>query len=109
MNFVIASEVGLRINTMSDVIEAIGQCYGFGGLLLTEDDLARAFFDLHTGLAGELFQKCTMYDLVLAIVVKDLTAYSPRILELAHEHRHHRLIRFFADFKTASSWLETRT
>jgi hypothetical protein len=106
MNFVIASEVGLRIDAMPDVMEAIGQCYGFVGLRLTEDDLAREFFDLRSGLAGELFQKCTMYEIFLAIVVKDLTLYSPRILELAHEHRNHRQIRFFADVTTATAWLE---
>jgi hypothetical protein len=108
MNFVIASEIGLHINTAPDVMEAIGQCYGFLGLLLTEDDLARDFFDLHSGLAGELFQKCTNYQLALALVVRDFTIYSPRILELAHEHRQHRLIRFFADVQTAIQWLETR-
>jgi Domain of unknown function (DUF4180) len=108
MNFVIASEVGLRIDAPSDVIQAIGRCYGFLGLVVTEDDVARDFFELQSGLAGELFQKCTNYQLALAVVVKDLTTYSPRILELAHEHRQHRLIRFFGDVQTATDWLKTR-
>jgi hypothetical protein len=107
MNFVIASKVGLRIDAISDVMEAIGQCYGFLGLLLTEDDMAREFFDLHSGLAGELLQKCTNYQLALALVVQDLSVYSPRILELAYEHRKHPSIRFFGDVQSATTWLET--
>lgn len=108
MNFVIASQVGLQINSIANVSDAIGQCYGFSGLLLTETDVAREFFDLHSGLAGELFQKCTNHQLALALVVQDISVYSPRIAELVHEHRNHKLIRFFADTETARQWLETR-
>jgi hypothetical protein len=109
MNVVIASEVGLRMDTLSDASNAIGQCYGSGGLLLTEHDVAREFFELQSGLAGELFQKCTNYQLALAVVVQDVGIYSPRIAELAHEHRTHRLIRFFADVESARAWLDSRT
>jgi hypothetical protein len=106
MSFVVAWEIGLRIDTPSDVIDAIGQCYGSSGLLLAETDLASDFFVLQTGLAGELFQKCTQYQILLALVVQDLAKYSPRIAELAHEHRNHRQIRFFADVGGAKIWLE---
>jgi hypothetical protein len=109
MSFVVASEIGLRINTPSDVIEAIGQCYGSSGLLLAETDLASDFFVLQTGLAGELFQKCSQYQLYLALVVPDLSRYSPRIAELAYEHRQHRQIRFFADVESAKIWLEAQS
>ncbi len=57
--YLIATEIGLRVDSMPDVLEVIGQCYGFDGILLTETNVARAFFDLESGLAGELFQKCT--------------------------------------------------
>lgn len=101
----IASEIGLRIDTLDDVNHAIGQSYGMDGLLLTESDLSSSFFDLQTGLTGELFQKCTNYRLHLALVVQDLSIYSPRIAEIAFEHQTHRLIRFFDTVEKAKSWL----
>ena len=106
MQNLIAADIGLRIDSISDVLEAIGQCYGKSGLLLTETDVAREFFDLQNGLAGELFQKCTNYQLRLALVVEDLSIYSSRITELAFEHRNHRLIRFFDDLILAKTWLQ---
>jgi Domain of unknown function (DUF4180) len=109
MSFVVASEIGLRIDSPSDVIDAIGQCYGSSGLLLAETDLASDFFVLQTGLACELLQKCTQYQILLALVVPDLSQYSPRIAELVHEHRNHRQIRFFADVESAKFWLEANS
>lgn len=108
-NYLIATDIGLRIDSVSDILEAIGQCYGKSGLLLTEEDVTREFFELQNGLAGELFQKCTNYQLPLALVVKDLSVYSPRIAELAFEHRNHRLIRFFDDIILAKTWLQNST
>ena len=48
-----------------------------------ENDLAREFFDLHTGLAGELFQKFTNYHLRVAIVLPEPRIYGERFSELA--------------------------
>ena len=101
----IASEIGLRIDGLEDVINAIGQCYGMDALLLTEADLDPSFFDLRSGLAGELFQKCTTYQLKLALVVSDLSLYSPRVAELAFEHQTNRTIRFFETTDKALAWL----
>ena len=103
----IATEHKLKIDTLDDVINVIGQTYGMDGLLLTETDLDPSFFDLSSGLAGELFQKCTNYRLQLAIVIQDLSLYSPRVAELAFEHKNHRLIRFFDTVKGAKNWLQT--
>lgn len=103
----IATEHQLKIDTLEDVIKVIGQTYGMDGLLLTETDLDPSFFELSSGIAGELFQKCTNYRLQLAMVVQDLSIYSPRVAELAFEHKNHRLIRFFSSVSEAQSWLET--
>ncbi|MEY4531242.1 MAG: hypothetical protein RLZZ156_1963 [Deinococcota bacterium] len=102
----IANESGLRIDTFEDVINAIGQCYCMDRLLLTETDLSPNFFDLSSGLAGELFQKCTNYRLQLAVVVKDLSIYSPRVAELTFEHQTHKSIRFFDTQEKALAWLD---
>ncbi len=105
MSFFVATDMFLRIDSTDDVLLAIGLCYGASGLLLTEADLAPSFFDLRSGLAGELFQKCTMYNLRLALVVVDLSIYSPRVSELAFEHQTHRTIRFFDLKEKALAWL----
>lgn len=56
-----ASDSGIAIRSFGDISDALGVCLGSAGLILTETDLAREFFDLRTGLAGELFQKFTNY------------------------------------------------
>ena len=103
---VVASEAGLRIDSMKDISDVLGACLGRGGLLLTESDLSPAFFDLHSGLAGELFQKCMTYKVRLAIVVARPADYGKRVGELIHEHRSHPSIRFFDAENDAREWLD---
>lgn len=52
----IALEAGISIGSMNDISNAVASTFGAGGLILTEDDVSSEFFDLKTGLAGELFQ-----------------------------------------------------
>jgi hypothetical protein len=103
---VVAAESGIAIRSARDITDAIGGCFGARGLILTETDLAPAFFDLHSGLAGELLQKFTNYRMRVAIVLPDPGAYGPRWKELAHEHRSHTLIRFVPTRGEADAWFE---
>ncbi|HEV2665802.1 MAG TPA: DUF4180 domain-containing protein, partial [Blastocatellia bacterium] len=82
----IASDSGIYIRSFRDISDAILGCIGADGLVLTEDDLPKEFFDLRTGWAGELFQKATNYRLRVAIVLPDPEAYGKRFSELAYEH-----------------------
>jgi hypothetical protein len=75
-------------------------------LVLTEEDLGPDFYDLKTGLAGELFQKVVNYRGRLAIVIRDARAYGDRFSELAYEHRRHPSVRFFEDRGLALQWLD---
>lgn len=102
---VIAAEAGLAFRSLKDLPDLLGACFGSAGLLLTEADLAPEFFDLRSGLAGELFQRCTNYGLRLAIVLPDPRAYGARVSELAYEHTRHNLIRFFESSEAARAWL----
>jgi hypothetical protein len=77
-------------------------------LLLLEDDLGPAFFDLRTGLAGELLQKFVNFRIPLAIVVPSPQKYGDRFKELAHEHRSHPVVRFFATEDEARAWLKAK-
>jgi hypothetical protein len=104
-NILLASDRGISIRSFDDISDALGACSGAEGLLLTEEELSSEFFDLRTGLAGELFQKFTNYRLRLAIVVADPGSHGERFGDLAHEHLSHNLIRFFRSIDAASRWL----
>lgn len=58
------------INDVQDAIDLIGNC-GYQGadcVIVHESNLAPAFFDLKTGMAGEILQKFSTYGMRLAIV-----------------------------------------
>lgn len=102
-----ASDSGISIRSFSDISDALGACIGAAGLILAEDDLAEEFFNLRTGLAGELFQKFINYKVRVALVVPDPEAYGERFSELAYEHRSHNMIRFIRTKGEAEAWLNT--
>lgn len=101
----VTSTAARRIASLDDIHEVIGAAFDSTSLLLTEDDLAPEFFDLHSGLAGELFQKATNYQLPLALVVADPSRYGERFAELVFEYRGHPLIRLFNTRAAAEAWL----
>jgi hypothetical protein len=103
----IAADSGISIRSFRDISDALGACLGAEGLILTESDLAREFFDLRSGLAGELFQKFVNYGLRVAIVLPDREAYGERFSELAYEHTSHPMIRCVRSQDEAKAWLET--
>ncbi len=104
-NILVAADSSIRLETVQNIPDLIGACWGMDGLILQESDLASSFFDLRTGLLGELFQKCTNYDLRLAMVLLEPASHGERFSELVHEHRTHKLIRFFAAMEKAIAWL----
>jgi Domain of unknown function (DUF4180) len=108
-NILIAADSNIRLETAQDIPDLIGACWGMDGLgvILQESDLASSFFDLRTGLLGELFQKCTNYNLRLAMVVLEPGGHGERFSELVHEHRSHKLIRFFTSVDEAKVWLSS--
>jgi Domain of unknown function (DUF4180) len=103
----VAADSGIRLEAAQDIPALIGACWGMDGVILQEGDLDSSFFDLRTGLLGELFQKCTNYDLRLAMVLLAPAGHGERFNELVHEHRAHGLIRFFASVHEAKLWLSS--
>jgi hypothetical protein len=101
----VASEAGISIRSLKDISDAIGACFGTAGIIFVEEDFAPEFFDLRTGLAGELFQKLTNYHLRAAIVLPSPEAHGDRFRELAYEHRAHDAIRFVRSREEADAWL----
>lgn len=101
---VVARDAGIAVRTMRDIGDVIGNCLG-ARLLLAEDDLSPEFFDLRTGLAGELLQKLVNYQIRTAIIVADPSLHGDRVVELAREHRRHPVVRFVDDETEAFAWL----
>ncbi len=93
------------IGSPGDIAGALAASIESGGLLLDEKQLGAEFFDLRTGLAGEVLQRFTNYRARLAIVVADPAAYGSRFGELIREHRTHTAVRFFGDEQQARRWL----
>ena len=104
---VIASQANIQIRSIQDVPDVIGAVFGADGLLLSELELSSEFFDLSTGIAGELFQKCTNYQIRVGLVLEHPEAHGERFSELVFEHRNHKLIRFFDAVESAMAWLSS--
>jgi hypothetical protein len=80
---------------------------GARALLLDVRALPPEFFDLSTGMAGELVQKLTNYGLRMAAVVPDPTLHSPRFQDFAREANRGRQLRFVPTREEAIRWLES--
>jgi hypothetical protein len=94
----------------ADPLHAVRRCIeeGAAALLFDHGALPAAFFDLSTGVAGEVAQKLSNYGLRMAGVVPDLTVHSPRFQEFAGEANRGRRIHFAPTREEALAWLERR-
>ncbi|HYG15594.1 MAG TPA: DUF4180 domain-containing protein [Bacteroidia bacterium] len=73
---------GIIINTLSDALDIIGNAgyQGAGRVIIYEENITPDFFDLKTGLAGEILQKFSTYTMQLAIV-GDFSKYTSKALK----------------------------
>ncbi|HEY6327734.1 MAG TPA: DUF4180 domain-containing protein [Blastocatellia bacterium] len=101
----VSVDFGVYIKSISDISDAISGSAGTAGLILREADLAPEFFDLRTGLAGELFQKFINVRKRVAIVIPDPAIHGERFSELAYEHSTHNLVRTTRSEDEAKAWL----
>lgn len=95
----------ITVRSTADIASALKGSLSPEGLVLAEEDLGPDFYDLKTGLAGDLFQKVATYRGRLAIVIRDPPVYGDRFSELAYEHRRHPSVRFFEERAPAVQWL----
>ena len=95
----------IRITSLEDVSTCLGEALGRHGLIIEETQLSDAFFDLRTGIAGELFQKFTTYNLKLAVIVARPSDHGARFSELSYEHRTHPHIRIVTTHLAAKEWI----
>ena len=69
------------ISSVADALDLLAEVFGLGTsrLILHAEQLTPAFFDLRTGLAGEILQKCANYQIRVAIV-GDFSGYTSKSL-----------------------------
>lgn len=79
---------------------------GVRGLFLDEGTVPPAFFDLSTGLAGELLHHLQKHHMRLAGVVPDPTAHSRPFQDFVREANRGGPFRFFRTRDEAVAWLE---
>jgi hypothetical protein len=105
MSTIYEADAAPPLDPMAALIHCIEN--GTGALLFDRGTLPAAFFDLSTGVAGELAQKLVNYGIRMAAVVPDLSACSPRFRDFARETNAGRQLRFFPTRQEALAWLES--
>jgi hypothetical protein len=88
---------------------AVADCIenGADALLFDQGTLPPAFFDLSSGIAGDLLHRLSVYRMRLAAVVPDPSVHSPRFQEFMREANKGRAYRFFPHRDDAIQWLAT--
>jgi hypothetical protein len=100
---VTASDFAIR--RPADVLELVGA--GVARVILEERQLADDFFDLSTGFAGELLQKCANYGLRVAVVVREERDRSSYFREFVRETNRGDRFVFVASVEEALARLAT--
>jgi hypothetical protein len=94
-------------NQPFDPVTLVTDCIASGAssLLLDVNVFPPEFFDLSTGLAGELVRKLGMYQVRMAGVVPDVGVHSTSFQEFVIEANRGVQFRFFSDRSSAIQWL----
>lgn len=87
-----------------DLVAACGEnC--IDSLLLHEGNLTPAFFNLKTGLAGEILQKFINYSIKVALVLDLQQVGEGRFKEMLIDNGRSRHFRVFSERNEAEQWL----
>lgn len=101
-------EVGPGGKSVAEPAALVTACLesGHGSALIHGSALPPEFFDLRSGLAGELLHRASVYHVRLAFVDPDPDTRPARFREMAAEANGGRAFRFFASREEAGLWLE---
>lgn len=99
--------VEIETGERTDAADLIARCIerDVNAVLVAESALPAGFFELRSGVAGDLVQKLVNYGIRMAIVVPDLGTRSERFREFAREANAGASFRFFLDREAAVAWL----
>lgn len=91
------------ISNAGDGLDLLGNIYyqGFDRLILHEENITPSFFDLKTGMAGELLQKFSNYRMKLTIVGNFEKYQSNSLNAFISESNRHGILRFVGSLDEA--------
>lgn len=93
----------ILISNPEDGLQLMGDLYyqGFDKIILHEKNLSPDFFDLKTGIAGEILQKFSNYRVPL-VIVGDFSNYGGKsIRDFIFESNNGKQVNFLPDLRTA--------
>lgn len=84
------------INNIEDGTDLLGNVYyqGFDSVVISEENISEEFFDLKSGMAGEILQKFSTYRVRLAIVGNFSKYTSKSLNDFIYESNKGRHINF---------------
>lgn len=97
----------LLVNEVQDALDLMADLYyqGISKIILHEKNLVAGFFDLRTGIAGEILQKFSNYKVQLAII-GDFSKFTAKSLkDFIFESNKHGHVNFVGTFDEAKASL----
>lgn len=97
----------IEIRNSQDAVDLMGNCsyQGATKIIIRERNLTPDFFELRTGIAGEILQKFSTYNVQLAII-GDFEKYPGKSLQnFIYESNKYKRINFVSSLKDAISIL----
>ncbi len=91
----------------ADVLDLIAACgeHQTDRLLINQENIPDAFYDLHTGLAGSVLLKLTTYHIKAAAVVDSALSKKGKFFDFALETNRGNDFRVFQTREEALDWL----
>ena len=95
------------ISSAQDALDLVAGCgvYGVTRLLIPESCLNENFFNLKTGLLGEILLKFSNYRIKAAVVISSEHVGKGKFYEFALETNRGRDFRIFSDLQKSVDWL----
>ena len=99
--------VNKRISNEQDALELVEICYEneTNRLMLYEANISSEFFDLSTGVAGNILQKFINYSIIVAAVLEPETVKQGKFREMVIEVNRRSHFRVFHNCAAAGEWL----
>lgn len=99
----------ILINNAEDAVQLIADLsyQGFNRIIIHEQHVAPGFFDLKTGLAGDVLQKFSNYKMRLAIIGEFAKYPGTSVRDFIYESNKGRLVNFLGTVAQAAERLST--
>ena len=96
----------ILVNTSDDALQLLGDLYysGFDVIVLHQQNIVPDFFDLKTGMAGEILQKFSNYRMRLFIIGEFTSVSSKSLTDFIRESNKGKLVHFSESIADALSY-----